>query len=92
MWRELDIPAVYTIEASFFGPEATSLGADPHFTAEQLMGIGRNLCQALGVYLKMKTFPAGSPTHPLVQSEPASSVSQTIIATKAEVSSAPTRG
>ena len=40
MWKELKIPAVYTMEASFCGPERTAEGGY-HFTAEHLMEAGR---------------------------------------------------
>lgn len=47
MWRELEIPAVYTIETSFYG------ASESHFTAGDLMEIGKNLCQAVLVYEKV---------------------------------------
>jgi len=51
MWKELNLNAVYTIEASFLGP--TAKGNDIHFAIEDLMNIGKGLCQALTVYSKM---------------------------------------
>lgn len=49
MWKELGIPGVYTIEASFFGP--TSGGTvDGHFSTAQLSDMGRSVCQALTIY------------------------------------------
>jgi hypothetical protein len=60
MWRELKIPNIFTMEASFCGPKAVanSNGVLPtdsdelnyHFTANDLMDIGKHLCQALLVY------------------------------------------
>lgn len=49
MWRELKIPAVYTMEASFCG---ASIGSDSglHFTTEHLMEAGRKLCLSLLIY------------------------------------------
>ena len=49
MWRELKIPAVYTMESSFCGPEIGAL-AGMHFTTEHLMDAGRKLCLALLIY------------------------------------------
>ena len=51
MWKELNIFTVYTIEASFFGAE-NKLN-DIHFEVEDLMNIGKSLCQALNIYYKM---------------------------------------
>lgn len=42
MWRRLNIPTVYTIEASFYGHENGE-----HFTVGDLGEIGKNVCQAL---------------------------------------------
>lgn len=49
MWRELKIPAVYTMEASFCGSDIGSL-AGLHYTAEHLMDIGKRLCLSLLIY------------------------------------------
>ena len=49
MWRELKIPAVYTMEASLCGPNIGSK-AGVHFTTEHLMEIGKKLCLALLIY------------------------------------------
>eukprot|EP00826_Nyctotherus_ovalis_P049677 TRINITY_DN601_c0_g6_i1.p1 TRINITY_DN601_c0_g6~~TRINITY_DN601_c0_g6_i1.p1 ORF type:complete len:664 (-),score=128.42 TRINITY_DN601_c0_g6_i1:465-2456(-) len=51
MWKELHVPAVYTVEASFFGP--TAKGKE-HFSTEELVGVGRSICQALVVYSEIK--------------------------------------
>jgi hypothetical protein len=49
MWKELKIPAVYTMEASFCGPD---IGPNSgfHYTTEHLMEIGRKLCLSLLIY------------------------------------------
>lgn len=49
MWRELKIPAVYTMEASFCGPSIGPLQG-VHFTTEHLMDIGKRLCLSLLIY------------------------------------------
>lgn len=49
MWRELKIPAVYTMEASFCGPKIGK-NAGLHFTTEHLMEAGKKLCIALLIY------------------------------------------
>lgn len=49
MWRELKVPAVYTMEASFcgadYGPKK-----DFHYTTEDFMDIGKKLCLGLFIY------------------------------------------
>ena len=49
MWKELKIPAVYTMETSFCG---TDIGPNPgfHFSSESLIETGRKLCLALFIY------------------------------------------
>lgn len=54
MWKELNIPTVYTIEASFFGP-SMEIGNEGHFNTEDLIGIGKSICQALEVHSLMKS-------------------------------------
>ena len=49
MWKELKIPAVYTMEASFCGPQIGKF-AGMHFTTNDLMDIGRALCLSLIIY------------------------------------------
>ena len=49
MWRELKIPAVYTMEASFCGSDIGA-SAGLHYTAEHLMDIGKKLCISLLIY------------------------------------------
>lgn len=55
MWKELGTPAVYTMEASFFGPAAWR--TEPHFSVCELADVGKSLCQALRVYSKMQESP-----------------------------------
>ena len=50
MWRELKIPTVYTIEASFYG--ATE--SNEHFTSKDLILMGHSICQALLVYRQIR--------------------------------------
>lgn len=50
MWKELRIPAVYTIEASFFGPSTEPR----HFTPDDLIQMGHSICQALIFYSQFK--------------------------------------
>lgn len=49
MWKELKIPAVYTMEASFCG---TNFGPNQgfHFTTESMMETGRKLLMSLFIY------------------------------------------
>lgn len=49
MWKELKIPAVYTMEASFCGAQIGS-GSGLHFTTEHFMEAGKKLCIALLIY------------------------------------------
>ena len=49
MWRELKIPAVYTLESSFCGASIGEL-AGLHFTTDHLMDIGRRLCLSLLIF------------------------------------------
>lgn len=49
MWRELKIPAVYTMEASFCGP-SIGKNAGLHFTTEHFMESGKKLMLALLIY------------------------------------------
>ena len=49
MWKELKIPAVYTMEASFCGP-SIGKNAGLHFTTEHFMESGKKLCLALLIY------------------------------------------
>jgi hypothetical protein len=55
MWKELGIPTVYTIEASFFGP--SEWRRESHFSVEELMDIGKSVCQALSIYNKIQLNP-----------------------------------
>ena len=51
MWKELGISSVFTIEASFFGPGNRE--DNPQFSIQDLMDIGKSMCQALAVYNKI---------------------------------------
>lgn len=46
LWRELKIPTIYTMEASFCGADKGPL-AHQHFTEKHLEDCGRKLCEAL---------------------------------------------
>ena len=52
IWKELKIPTIYTMEASFSGADKGQL-KDQHFTTEHLMLAGRRLLEALIVYCKI---------------------------------------
>lgn len=49
MWKELKIPSVFTMEASFCGSDKGK-NKELHFTTEHFMAIGRNFCLALLIY------------------------------------------
>ncbi len=50
LWRELGIPNIFTMEASFFGCDTATKDDLNHFTIPQLMQIGRDLCRSLIYY------------------------------------------
>lgn len=52
MYRELKIPAIFTLEASFSGADMGQY-KDMHFTTEHLMTMGRKVLEALLVYQKV---------------------------------------
>ena len=52
MFKELKIPAIFTLEASFSGAD-TGVFKDHHFTSEHLMLMGRKLLEAIIVYHKI---------------------------------------
>jgi hypothetical protein len=52
MWKELKIPNIFTMEASFSGADKGVL-KDQHFTSEHLMMSGRKVLEALIVYCKI---------------------------------------
>jgi len=52
MWRELKIPNVFTMEASFSGADRGEL-KDTHFSTENFMLVGRRLLEALLIYCKI---------------------------------------
>ena len=53
MFKELEIPAVYTLEASFCGAEQGPL-KDKHFSIKNLMKLGKDLFRALILYCDIK--------------------------------------
>jgi len=66
LWREIRVPNIFTMEASFCGPKAHSSiiptseqakALNYHFTAGDLMDIGKNLCQTLLLYCSGETDP-----------------------------------
>lgn len=48
LFKELQIPHCYTMEASFFGPE----GGNSHFSVEDLQTLGKDLCRFCTVFIK----------------------------------------
>ncbi len=52
MWKELKIPTIYTMEASFSGANQNSLKGQ-HFTTEHLMNAGKKVLDALIIYCKI---------------------------------------
>jgi len=54
MFKELKIPNVFTIEASFSGADIGSL-SNKHFGTEQLMNIGIKVLETLLVYHRLET-------------------------------------
>jgi hypothetical protein len=52
MWRELQIPNVFTLEASFCGADIGEL-QDQHFNTENLMQAGQSVLMALLIYCKI---------------------------------------
>lgn len=54
MWRELQIPNVFTMETSFCGADK-GVAKDQHFQVEHLQGMGRQLLFALLIYCKVDT-------------------------------------
>ena len=59
LWRELKIPNVFTLEASFCGADKGAL-ENKHFMPEHLMLAGRKLLEALIVYEKIQVTPLKS--------------------------------
>ena len=56
LWRELKIPNVFTMEASFCGANKGLLN-NKHFMPEHLMLAGRKLLEGLIVYTKLHVPP-----------------------------------
>jgi cytosolic carboxypeptidase protein 2/3 len=54
MWRELNIPNVFTMETSFCGADIGPLH-DKHFQLDHLTQTGHSLLKALLVYCKIET-------------------------------------
>ena len=52
MWKELKIPAIYTMEASFCGADKGNL-KDQHFNSSHFMQAGKKLLEGLLVYCKI---------------------------------------
>lgn len=52
IYKEVKIPTIYTLEASFSGADKGSC-KDRHFTTEHLMLMGRKVLEALIVYCKI---------------------------------------
>lgn len=52
MYKEVKIPTIYTLEASFSGADRGNL-KDHHFTTEHLMLMGRKVLEGLIVYCKI---------------------------------------
>lgn len=52
MWKEIKIPSIFTLEASFSGADVGQF-KDQHFTTDHLMMTGRKLLEALLVYCKI---------------------------------------
>jgi cytosolic carboxypeptidase protein 2/3 len=56
LWRELDIPSVYTIEASFCGCDNGQY-SNLHFSTDHLKKLGRDMCIALLPYCQIEDIP-----------------------------------
>jgi hypothetical protein len=52
IFKEVKIPAIFTLEASFSGADKGHL-KDHHFTTEHLMMMGRKVLEALIVYARI---------------------------------------
>ena len=53
MYKELGIPNIFTLEASFCGADKGNLAGN-HFTTEHLMLIGRRLLESIIVYSQIE--------------------------------------
>jgi len=53
MWKELDVPYIYTLESSFLGPSNANIEGS-HFKKEHLEQIGKNLCQTIRLFGKLR--------------------------------------
>lgn len=55
-FKEFNILASYTLEASFLGSDTTDPDSDPHMDQVQLESIGRDLCKQLTIFISPKEF------------------------------------
>ena len=60
LYKEIGIPNVFTLEASFLGSDIGEF-AGVHFTTAHLRQIGRDICKALIPYFGL-TLPLSMPT------------------------------
>ncbi|OMJ87122.1 hypothetical protein SteCoe_11195 [Stentor coeruleus] len=51
LFKDLKIANVYTMEASLCGGDMIKEKPEMHFTTQNLMDMGKHVCQALGVYI-----------------------------------------
>jgi len=68
LWRELQIPCVYTLEASFCGADKGEI-KDIHFSVAHLMLCGQRLLESLIVYTKIVVDPKKYPAKPIEESK-----------------------
>ncbi len=54
LWKEFQIPAIFTMEASFCGCDEGKLDG-VHFTGKHLKQIGRDLCRTLISYCEISS-------------------------------------
>lgn len=78
LWRELKIPNVFTMEASFCGADKGHV-KNKHFMPEHLMLAGRKLLEALIVYTKLQVQPL-KPSQIIASKQVAPSESQANLA------------
>ena len=70
LFKELQIPCVYTLESSFLGAEMGSERQGVHFTVDSLEEMGRNLCIAILVtFGKEGIWPISRPVPPVRMSK-----------------------
>lgn len=66
LWRDIGIPNIFTMEASFCGCDKGEF-AGSHFTTSQLMQIGRDLCRTLIHYNDLNKIPETIPIAPEIK-------------------------